>query len=409
VKLVVAAVAAAALAVPATAAPAAAKPTTPTTAKSDQRQQQIKGQINTLRSQVAEASADEENLLGQIDDSDARLEALDVQVAGLDRQILTAQDVVAVAQSKLNDAESRLLDAGERLARAARALAAAQDEMHARALAAYTGGPALEGAADLLLRTSSARDLVARTEYMHTVLEEQQRTVERYRRLRDEIGGLKASLASARQSAFEQRNEVAHHQVELQDARNEQDKVRQEAAAQHQQREQLLAQVRARKSEFQAQIASLQQESNSITVLLQTRQAGVPLQAAGRGVLGVPIPGAPITSPFGSRVHPIFGDVRVHTGIDFGAGMGTPIRAAAAGVVVFAGPRGGYGNATIIDHGGSIATLYGHQSALLVQEGQQVVKGQVIGRVGATGFATGPHLHFEVRVAGTPVDPLTYL
>jgi murein DD-endopeptidase MepM/ murein hydrolase activator NlpD len=95
--------------------------------------------------------------------------------------------------------------------------------------------------------------------------------------------------------------------------------------------------------------------------------------------------------------------------VDFGAGYGEPIRAAADGTVVEAGWLGGYGNATVIDHGKGMATLYGHQSKILVSQGQSVKRGQVIGLVGATGFATGPHLHFEVRIDGTPVDPLPYL
>ena len=89
--------------------------------------------------------------------------------------------------------------------------------------------------------------------------------------------------------------------------------------------------------------------------------------------------------------------------------MGTPIHAAADGVVVWAGPRGGYGNCTIIDHGNSLATLYGHQSVIGVTVGQHVTRNQVIGKVGSTGMSTGPHLHFEVRVNGVPVDPLQYL
>jgi murein DD-endopeptidase MepM/ murein hydrolase activator NlpD len=99
----------------------------------------------------------------------------------------------------------------------------------------------------------------------------------------------------------------------------------------------------------------------------------------------------------------------MHTGIDFGASSGTPIRAAADGVVVSAGPLGGYGNATVIDHGNGLATLYGHQSSIVVAPGQRVSRGQVIGYVGCTGLCTGPHLHFEVRVRGTPVDPMQYL
>ena len=169
-----------------------------------------------------------------------------------------------------------------------------------------------------------------------------------------------------------------------------------------------LDEIQTRRNEFEAQIAALQVTSDGLAVLLRDRQAGETAVAAGRGVLAPPVNG-PITSGFGPRVHPIFGNVRMHTGIDFGASVGTPIRAAADGVVVIAGPYGGYGNATVIDHGNALATLYGHQSALLVATGDRVNRGQVIGLVGCTGYCTGPHLHFEVRLYGTPVDPLHYL
>jgi murein DD-endopeptidase MepM/ murein hydrolase activator NlpD len=99
----------------------------------------------------------------------------------------------------------------------------------------------------------------------------------------------------------------------------------------------------------------------------------------------------------------------MHEGIDFGVSSGTPIHAAAAGVVVYCGWMSGYGNLTVIDHGGGLATAYGHQSSLAASCSQQVAQGQVIGYVGSTGHSTGPHLHFEVRVNGSPVDPLGYL
>ena len=99
----------------------------------------------------------------------------------------------------------------------------------------------------------------------------------------------------------------------------------------------------------------------------------------------------------------------MHTGIDIGAPSGAPIVAAAAGTVLVAGWEEGYGNTVVIDHGGGIATLYGHQSSIAVAVGQSVTRGQVIGAVGSTGHSTGPHLHFEVRVNGSPVDPLGYL
>ncbi len=111
----------------------------------------------------------------------------------------------------------------------------------------------------------------------------------------------------------------------------------------------------------------------------------------------------PVTSPYGNR----WG--RLHSGIDIGGGMGTPIRAAKAGTVIFAGGRSGYGNTVIIDHGGGFTTLYAHQSRLGVGDGASVAQGQVIGFVGSTGHSTGPHLHFETRVNGSPQNPMRYL
>jgi murein DD-endopeptidase MepM/ murein hydrolase activator NlpD len=111
----------------------------------------------------------------------------------------------------------------------------------------------------------------------------------------------------------------------------------------------------------------------------------------------------PITSPFGER----WG--RMHEGVDIGVGYGTPIEAAAGGTVVYAGWESGYGNFVVIDHGNGLATAYGHQSRIAVSNGEAVSQGQVIGYVGCTGHCFGPHLHFEVRVNGSAVDPLGYL
>jgi len=114
-----------------------------------------------------------------------------------------------------------------------------------------------------------------------------------------------------------------------------------------------------------------------------------------------------ITSGFGYRVHPISGDRRLHAGADIAAPTGAPIVAANAGTVAVAGPAGGYGLAVYLDHGG-IVTRYGHASAVLVRAGQRVERGQLIARVGSTGRSTGPHLHFEVRPGGAPVDPVAF-
>jgi murein DD-endopeptidase MepM/ murein hydrolase activator NlpD len=117
----------------------------------------------------------------------------------------------------------------------------------------------------------------------------------------------------------------------------------------------------------------------------------------------------PVVSPFGWRIHPILHYRKMHTGIDIAVGYGVPIHAADSGTVIYATWMGGYGNVIILDHGRGISTLYAHQSSLAVGAGAHVGRGQVIGYVGSTGFSTGPHLHFEVRLIGTTVDPMGYL
>ena len=130
--------------------------------------------------------------------------------------------------------------------------------------------------------------------------------------------------------------------------------------------------------------------------------------AVSAGGLAWPVAGA-LTSGFGTRVHPVTGQTRLHAGIDIGAGSGTRVTAAAAGVVAFAGLAGAYGNLVIVEHSDATRTYYAHMSSIDVQSGQAVRAGQGVGAVGSTGLSSGPHLHFEVRVAGEPRDPLGWL
>lgn len=149
--------------------------------------------------------------------------------------------------------------------------------------------------------------------------------------------------------------------------------------------------------------------SEEITRMIQRSQmVGGSYVAGGSGAMIWPLNG-PITSEFGWRTHPIFGTQRYHSGLDIGGDYGLPIVAAASGTVIHAGWISGYGYTVIIDHGGGITTLYGHNESLLVGEGESVSQGQTIAMCGSTGNSTGPHCHFEVRENGEPVSPYSYL
>ncbi|HTP24172.1 MAG TPA: peptidoglycan DD-metalloendopeptidase family protein [Anaeromyxobacteraceae bacterium] len=138
--------------------------------------------------------------------------------------------------------------------------------------------------------------------------------------------------------------------------------------------------------------------------------AATPPKASSQNPIPTPASNLPrVTSPYGPRQDPFDGHLTRHQGVDLAGKEGTPIRAAAAGVVKRSGPRGGYGNAVEIDHGNGLTTVYAHASDLLVREGEHVTSGQPIALVGHTGRATGAHLHFEVRLAGKPVDPVRAL
>ncbi len=155
-------------------------------------------------------------------------------------------------------------------------------------------------------------------------------------------------------------------------------------------------------AEVRSELTAMRRSQARIKTLLASGR--YPVAGFGSGRVNWPLPGYnQISSPFGPR----WGSV--HPGIDIPAPIGTPIRAADTGVVRLAGPTGGYGNYTCIQHTRTLSTCYGHQSRILVRVGQSVRAGQVIGLTGNTGFSTGPHLHFETRVNGVPQDPMRFL
>lgn len=171
-----------------------------------------------------------------------------------------------------------------------------------------------------------------------------------------------------------------------------------------------LVTLKDRQGDLEKLKAELEAEERAIEASLAsyyaTRGKTTGLKFSGR--LGMPASGR-LGSGFGMRRHPVLGYVRMHKGVDIGAPSGSAIRASADGIVIAASYMRGYGNCIIVDHGGGISTLYAHCSRIMVGNGARVKRGQTIGKVGQTGLATGPHLHFEVRVNGKAVNPRSWL
>lgn len=180
-----------------------------------------------------------------------------------------------------------------------------------------------------------------------------------------------------------------------------------EIKAQAEAKKKIYSSLKARRVEYERRIAKLEETSKQIEGLINRETTGNKKTGA-TGKMMRPARGR-LVSGFGYRRHPLWGGTHFHTGIDIGAPYGDPIKGADGGEIIFSGWWDGYGKAVVIDHGRGMSTVYGHMSRIYVRAGQHIEKGQIIGLVGSTGFSTGPHLHFEVRRGGKPVNPSGYL
>ena len=256
----------------------------------------------------------------------------------------------------------------------------------------------------VVLESDGFADLLERAEFMQRVSSQDARIIARVKEAKAEatataerLERLEGQAQRVEQQIESRVNEVAAVKGQLVDRRERYQSARADKSA-------ILAHTRDVRQTMESDLASLEREQSAIQARLQgpsSSGAAGPIRQ-GSGNLIWPVNGS-ISSGFGMR----WG--RLHAGVDIPAPIGTPIRAADSGRVAIAGWTGGYGNYTCIQHSGSFSTCYGHQSSIGVSVGQSVSQGQVIGAVGSTGHSTGPHLHFETRVNGTPVDPLGYL
>ena len=359
-----------------------------------------------LESQIGEASHSEVVALAQWQTVHDKRLSLDAALNRLDSRIAAAQDRVDAAQANV----TRLADAAAMLDHKIAATAAdirqARADLGRSAAALYATGSAPTIAySAVVLDGSSPVDASAGTVYLERVSVVRQDAV-------SHLSGLKAAVVKLRKRAGQQRSQVdaarqsaLREQQSLQGLRGQQDKQRDAVAAQETKEQQFVNGIRAQKAQYEHELAVMQAASAQLQALLSGVQSGEQ-KHTGFHVLR-PVPGA-ISSPFGWRYHPILHIWRLHTGVDLDAWTGDPVHAAASGTVVYAGWEGGYGLLVVIDHHNGYATAYGHNSKLYVSVGENVTAGETISAAGMTGIATGPHVHFEVRHFGVPINPVPF-
>ena len=327
--------------------------------------------------------------------AEAKVDRLDARLDQLDKQIVVTRDRLAVAQQQVAVITDELLKVQGRLV-------ARTDTFTTRAVASYKAGPSayLDG----LFEATTFSDALDWAHYQQSAQDSDGDLIEQIEVLRDETDARRQILEDKRALIAREKLRLERNRSSVAALRAEKANVlaqREEAVAA---RRQVLNKIRGTQAKLREAEEQIERDSARIESLL----AGSSGHPVGGGQLLWPANG-PVTSGFGYRTHPIFGDTRLHTGIDIAAPYGASVIAADSGVVVFAGVMSGYGNAVVVDHGGGLATTYNHLSAFGVFDGQRVRRGQYIAAVGCTGYCTGTHLHFEVRVNGTPVDPMPYL
>jgi murein DD-endopeptidase MepM/ murein hydrolase activator NlpD len=374
------------------------------------RQSDIEDRIRELRSQVGEASAEEAALLDEIATAQVTREQLDVVIGEFDARIGEATDRLRAAEQHVDDLSLQVDQLTLQLIDTEARTIQTQDLLEDAALELYVGHetPALDAYLGAFETAASPAELAAARLYLQAVAGDDTALIDRLAVDHHDTDEVRAQIRDAERQAEAARDAVEAERRGLQDLRDQQAVVRDQVVAEQRKEQQALATLQANVETWKSQINNLQAESDAITRFLAALQSAQRLPQSGSHILHRPVPGA-VTSPFGNRVHPILGYRRAHAGADMHAASGTPIEAAASGTVVMAGWNGGYGNCVIIDHGNGLATLYGHQSRIAVSQGETVQTGEVVGYVGSTGLSTGPHLHFEVRKFGTPVDPVPYL
>lgn len=358
---------------------------------------EIERKIEAKQSVIKRAKAKEEVLTTTISGYTNRINRLQGKISRLQARQDSIQADLDLKQAQLARTQAQLRRERARLARLRAKLAVSRRILAVRLTEIYKADT--PDIVTVILSSRGFAELLERGEFMQRINDQDQRVItrvkadkERTKRAADRLDRLENRQQRITALVLTRRNEVAQVKGELVDTREGWDSVRAEKAG-------VLDQVRSQRRAAQEDLESLEREQARISGTLQAAPGPI---KQGSGSLIWPV-NAAVTSPFGMR----WG--RLHAGIDIGAPEGTPIRAADSGRVVIASWTGGYGNYTCIQHTSSMSTCYGHQSRYATSVGANVSQGEVIGYVGNTGHSFGAHLHFEVRINGSPQDPLGYL
>lgn len=367
---------------------------------------QLQDKINETRAKIRKVRAQERAILGEINASDQRLASLEASLASITDQLLLATRRLQILELQHEQAAIELQIKTSELNLATIALDNTTTRLRERARNIYINGPTAYAA--VLFGANDFHGYVAGMQYAENVLHVDVDIVEEIRGLKMTVEAQQIALEAKRKALEVQANEVSAQYTRLAGLRSQQAGAKSAVEAEIDYKEHLLARVRREKRAYAEALQSYLEESDSIAEMLRRAQNGQQAIQGKGGYLKWPVSG-PITSDYGWRTHPIYGYKSFHTGIDIGASSGKAVKAARKGEVLYVGTKGAYGLVVIIDHGNALATMYAHLSKSYVHPGQAVGTLSTIAAVGCTGWCTGPHVHFEVRVNGEPQNPHHWL